>query len=283
MQVDSPMHAPLEGRARALFRHLSTDGDSNSRCIGISLVAKLINVTGLRLYHKPSTGLPDRSLPCSWCCPASRDTAAERSTLRKRCPRVATAEDSPVIQQSVSKAETVAPIRTSVKSVPWGCRDLDLAESPAAVQVERNARVHADREIRAQCFDSQVDSHAGANGQTAADKTAVRSAILRWRRLSADVHKPPTNRLIISGLTSVPNALPLLRCRESASPCSSSCSNAGSPPGITRHAEGPRVRADKFMGAARHDVAGSVTDSPLPHYFRTPALLDSIMNSKRVG
>jgi hypothetical protein len=26
------------------------------------------------------------------------------------------------------------------------------------------------------------------------------------------------------------------------------------------------VCADKFMGTARHDVAGSVTESPLPHW-----------------
>src|SRR6266568_439852 len=53
--------------------------------------------------------------------------------------------------------------------------------------------------IHVRYFDSQVDSHAGGNRQTAADKTAVRSSMLRLWRLSADVHRPSTNRLLISG------------------------------------------------------------------------------------
>jgi hypothetical protein len=49
-----------------------------------------------------------------------------------------------------------------------------------------------------QHFDSQVDSHAGRNKQTPADTTVSQPAIFRLRRLSADVHKPTTNRLLIS-------------------------------------------------------------------------------------
>jgi hypothetical protein len=60
--------------------------------------------------------------------------------------------------------------------IPWPCRhDADGVE-----------------------FDSQVDSHAGRNQQTAADKTASPSAILRLPQSSANVHRLPTNRLLIS-------------------------------------------------------------------------------------
>src|SRR5260370_11813240 len=47
-------------------------------------------------------------------------------------------------------------------------------------------------------FGRHIDRHAGGSEQTSADKTPSRSTILRWRRTSADVHRVPTSRLLIS-------------------------------------------------------------------------------------